>query len=594
MTAAAWAGRNGNGPRRLLRDFARSWARAVVDTAYTPLSRGEVEERMYELTVGLVNALEAEPFSTAPGYELGAALVSAHFVAPETLGRTVQVIDERLLYDLGLTGSEPRRRLAALLGALTTGYARGLRERTLEEQEAILRAALVARDQAEAALRASEARFRYEATHDTLTGLPNRALFADRLAQVFAAPHPDARVGLCFLDLDGFKAINDTLGHQFGDRLLVAVAERLDRWVARGGPLVARMGGDEFVILVEDSVCADEMIKLADAALTAIAAPVRLDGHELTVSASIGIVETAVDGLTPTEIMRRADITLHWAKSAGRGRWALFDPGRDDFEVTRYGLVAAMPAALERGEFFLEYQPLVALADGSLYGVEALVRWRHPTLGVLPPGRFIDLAEETGLIVRLGAHILEQACEQAQRWAVPDREPPLISVNLAVRQVRDPGLVDRVAGVLDRTGLPAQRLQLEITESAVMGTDDEPMSALHALSEMGVRLAVDDFGTGYSNLAYLRDLPVREVKVAGELVAGLRDPDTANRTDERIVATLIRLAHVLGHTVTVEGIETAHQAERLRVLGCDAGQGWHLGRPGPPEEIDRWVQRQAG
>jgi EAL domain-containing protein (putative c-di-GMP-specific phosphodiesterase class I) len=305
------------------------------------------------------------------------------------------------------------------------------------------------------------------------------------------------------------------------------------------------------------------------------------------VSASIGIVERPVGGTSPSDLMRAADLTLHWAKKSGKGRWALFDAERNERELAQYALAAAMPAALDRREFFLEYQPLVSLADGRLLGVEALVRWRHPERGVLPPSRFIDVAEETGLIVRLGLRALARACEQARDWLDLAGQAPFVSVNLAVRQVHDASLVREVIAILDRTGLPPHQLQLEITESALMSSADEPVLALRALADLGIRVAIDDFGTGYSNLAYLRNLPVCELKVAGSFVEGLRSPatDLGSATDEQILATLVSLAHTLGLTVTAEGVETAAQAERLRLLGCDAAQGWHFGRPGPPERI---------
>ncbi len=577
-----------------LAGFAREWARAVGDTSYVPMTRAEVEARLLGLAERIAALVRAEPFRPSEGYRIGAELVSAHLSAPDTLGRTVEVISERLLPATDMAGAEARRRLAAVLGNLAAGHSRALRDRTLDEQEAIRRAALIAREQAEAALRASEARFRHQATHDPLTGLPNRVLFTDRLAEVFRPPIPaGTRVGLCFLDLDGFKAVNDTLGHQVGDRLLVELAHRLGDRIGEAGHLVARMGGDEFLILVERSTGTEDAIKIADWALTTIGEPVLVEGHELIVSASIGIVEGPVAHTDPTELMRSADITLNWAKEAGRGRWALFDRERDNRDVARYVLSAAMPTALERGEFFLEYQPLVGLADGRVRGVEALLRWRHPTLGVLSPDTFVALAEETGLIVRLGARVMEQACREARRWGELLAEPPYVSVNLAVRQVRDPALVDLVTEILGRTGLPAGRLQLEITESAVMGTEDMAVGALRRLADLGVRLAIDDFGTGYSNLAYLRSLPVDELKIAGSFVEGLRIAGGERSVDERILASLVDLAHTLGLTVTAEGVETPLQADRLRAIGCDAGQGWHLGRPGPPDTLAALLATRA-
>jgi diguanylate cyclase (GGDEF)-like protein/PAS domain S-box-containing protein len=688
----------------------------VIGTSYVPMDVGEVEAYLAELTDRLADALVTTgPFMATPGYQVGVALVNAHFTGVETLSRTIAVLGERLLADLGTAPEtngrhDARTRLAALQGALAAGYADSLRRRTLDEQEAIRDAVLVARHEAELALRQSEARFRavftdaaigiglgdlqgrildvnqslcdmlgytaeelcersptdfvhpddapgvwetygqlvqgeidhfrvekryfrkdgevvwtdlavslirddegvprymvamfediserhvlqtrlrHQALHDPLTNLPNRALFYERLTALFDAADPERRLGLCYLDLDGFKVVNDSLGHDVGDQLLVTVADRLDRCVSGAGHLVARMGGDEFVILIEGSTDTDEVVAMADAALAALDAPVQIGGHELSVSASIGIVERAVGGSSPADVMQAADITLYWAKSDGKGRWALFDSDRNAHEIARYTLAAAMPAALERGEFFVEYQPLVRLSDGVLLGVEALVRWRHPKFGLLSPDRFIGLAEETGLIVPLGRWVLEQACRQARCWQdeFPD-SPIFVSVNLAVRQSRDPGLVEDVKRILADTGLIPARLQLELTESAIMGTADEALDALRALSGLGIRIAIDDFGTGYSNLSYLRHLPVHVLKIDGSFVEGLRAADSTDPVDGQIVATVVALAHILDLTVTAECVETDLQAERLRGIGCDAGQGWLFARAAAADEIDRML-----
>ncbi|WP_423790545.1 putative bifunctional diguanylate cyclase/phosphodiesterase, partial [Micromonospora globispora] len=566
--------------------FARAWAKAVSGTSYLPMTQAQLEALLQRLTEQLAVALQAEPFDLRIGQQVGAELVAAHIASAEGLGRTIEVIQLRLVRDLGLVADDVEDRMARLLATVATGYARALRDRTLDEQESIRRAAMVARAQAERALRDSEARFRYQATHDPLTDLPNRTLFTERLSAALNEPGRGGdRVGVCFLDLDRFKVVNDALGHQVGDSLLVWVAQRLRRVL--GDHLVARLGGDEFVILVERADCTEDVVRVAETALAAVSEPALVDGHELTVSASIGIVERPAAGTSPGELMRAANSTLHWAKAAGGARWSLFDADRNRRELARYALSAAIPGALERGEFFLDYQPLTSLRDGTLLGVEALVRWRHPELGVLRPDSFIGLAEETGLIVQLGGWVLAEACREAESWAAGRDDAPFVSVNLAVRQVRRPGLVQEVRALLGRTGLPPERLQLEITESTMMSTVEEPVRALRVLADLGVRIAIDDFGTGYCNLAYLRDLPVTELKVAGEFVAGLRAPatDPASRTDERILGSLVSLAHALDLTVTAEGVETADQAERLRTIGCDAGQGWHFGRPAPADQI---------
>jgi diguanylate cyclase len=390
---------------------------------------------------------------------------------------------------------------------------------------------------------------------------------------------------VCFIDLDSFKAVNDRLGHRVGDQLLTAVAERLGKVTDEFGHLVARLGGDEFVVLIENTTCLEDAVKVADRVLAVLDEPFRIEGHDLPISASIGIVERPVAGTDPTDMMRAADITLHWAKADGKARWRGFDPDRNAREVARYTLAAAMPRALDRGEFTLVYQPIVGLVDGALRGVEALARWRHPELGTLPPGQFIDLAEDSGLIIQLGMRLLEQACEHAARWRELSPSAPFVSVNLAVRQIHHTGLVAEIITVLERTSLPPDRLQLEITESAVMNTDSDTVAALHELANLGIRLVIDDFGTGYSNLAYLRAIPIHGLKLAGPFVRGLDAGLATDVADEAILATLVSLGHQLGLVVTAEGVETSAQAEGLRAIGCDNGQGWHLGRPEPPSAL---------
>jgi diguanylate cyclase (GGDEF)-like protein/PAS domain S-box-containing protein len=436
-------------------------------------------------------------------------------------------------------------------------------------------------------------RLQHEATHDPLTNLPNRTLFFDWLDEVFQDQKPDSRIGLCFLDLDGFKVVNDTLGHDTGDKLLAAVASLLQDCVSRLGHRVARLGGDEFVVMVRDSTSVDQVTAVADELLAIVRHPVHVGGHRLSVSASIGVVERPVRSTNVAELLRAADVTLYWAKMDGRSRWTVFDPDRNARQVARYALSSALTEALDRREFFLEYQPLVRLSDSALVGVEALARWRHPSHGRLAPDSFIGLAEETGLIVPLGAWVLREACEQARRWQADTDEPIYMSVNLAARQAHSPGIVDEVARVLDETGLKPELLQLELTESAVMGTAEQTPVALRRLSEMGVRIAIDDFGTGYSNLAYLRHLPVHSLKLAGSFVEGLRT-DHADPVDEQLVATLIQMAHTLGLRVTAENVETAAQADRLRDLGCDVGQGFYYARPVPPARIARLLDATDG
>ncbi|MFE9254748.1 putative bifunctional diguanylate cyclase/phosphodiesterase [Streptomyces sp. NPDC006879] len=436
-----------------------------------------------------------------------------------------------------------------------------------------------------------QARLRHLQMHDPVTRLPNRTLFFERLsaaldASCYGNGHgTSGRIGLCYLDLDGFKAVNDTLGHRTGDRLLAAVAARLTTcadgygYGRTGGHLVARLGGDEFALLVEDSTGTEQLADLAQCVLNAVQEPFDIAGQRLSVSASIGVVERTAADTTATELMQAADTTLYWAKADGKARWTLFDPERNAHRMTRQALSSSLRPALERGEFELAYQPLVHLESGAVRGVEALIRWNHPQFGTLTPNRFIGIAEEDGSIVQLGRWVLGTACRQARRWQLdhPDEAPVFVSVNVAVRQVWDSDLVGDVAEILADTGLAPQLLQLELTESAVMGSAGRPLQALQALSDMGVRIAIDDFGTGYSNLAYLSRLPVSVLKLDGSFVHGFRYEEGGghpNPADETIVEALVQLAHRLGLTVTAECVETVGQAARLRRVGCDTGQGW--------------------
>ncbi|WP_420714913.1 putative bifunctional diguanylate cyclase/phosphodiesterase [Streptomyces sp. WM6372] len=453
-----------------------------------------------------------------------------------------------------------------------------------------------------------QARLRHLQMHDPVTRLPNRALFFERLSAALEASSYEqggtGRIGLCYLDLDGFKAVNDTLGHRVGDRLLTAVAARLTQCADQsgygrtGGHLVARLGGDEFALLVEDSTGTEQLTDLARSVLAAVQEPFDLAGQRLSVSASIGVVERAADGTSATGLMQAADTTLYWAKADGKARWTLFDPERNAHRMTRQALTSTLRPAVERGEFALEYQPLVDLESGAVRGVEALVRWNHPQFGTLTPNRFIGIAEEDGSIVQLGRWVLRTACRQARRWQIerPSDSPVFVSVNVAVRQVWDSDLVGDVAGILAETGLAPQLLQLELTESAVMGSAGRPLQALQALSDMGVRIAIDDFGTGYSNLAYLSRLPVSVLKLDGSFVRGFRYEEGThpNPADETIVEALVQLAHRLGLTVTAECVETAGQAARLRRVGCDTGQGWLYSRAVAPELIAEMIGTHPG
>ncbi|MEV6316602.1 EAL domain-containing protein [Streptomyces sp. NPDC051776] len=426
---------------------------------------------------------------------------------------------------------------------------------------------------------------RYEATHDALTGLPNRTLFFERLEAALAERDGVARFGLCYLDLDGFKAVNDSLGHAIGDQMLVAVADRLQTCLTSPDQLIARIGGDEFVALIVDPESQDDVTALAHRILDALSEPVRLEGRDLLVRGSIGIVDGPAGELGPEEVLRSADITMYRAKAAGGNRYEHADPEADVLAITKYGLINSLPAALERGEFFIEYQPLVRLCDGMVHGAEALVRWCHPLRGVLGPDQFIPLAENTGLIVPLGRWVLAEAVRQARDWQFEGCEGPLrVNVNLSPFQLRHPGLVRDTVEVLKEAGVEPTALCLEVTESALIGADETLLRPLRQLADLGVDIALDDFGTGYSNLSNLRRMPLSTLKLDRSFTRGMQH-DPADPIDVKIVEGVVSLAHTLDLAVTVEGVETGAQAEHLKVLGCDTAQGWYYARPGPPERL---------
>ncbi len=437
-----------------------------------------------------------------------------------------------------------------------------------------------------------QARLLHQASHDPLTDLPNRTLFFENLTRALDTVSPEHQIGVCYLDLDGFKAINDTLGHATGDQLLQTIAGRLAA-LGAGRHIVARMGGDEFVILVDPCNGPQDVIPIAERALAAVRTPIMLGDHVVSVSASMGIATTSTPMDSAAELMKAADATLYWAKAEGRNRWALFDPQRYSDEITRYELARTLPAALARNDLFIEYQPLVRLSDTTLAGVEALVRWQHPHWGRLGPDQFIHVAEETGFITKLGMWVLRSACRQAAAWRAENGDIGLtISVNLAPHQVNDLAVVDAVADLIAEFDLVPSQLQLEITESAIMTTTGQPLKTLHALADLGVKITIDDFGTGYSNLAYLRTLPIDGLKLAGPFITSLEEPDpTAPRA---IVGMLINLAHTLGLTVTAEGVETLDQLDTLRELNCDIVQGYYFAASESASAIGSRVAAAAG
>jgi len=421
-----------------------------------------------------------------------------------------------------------------------------------------------------------EDQLRHQALHDPLTRLPNRALFGDRLEQALAGqPRRGGCVGVLLLDLDDFKSVNDTAGHVVGDALLEAVAIRL-RTLIRPADTVARLGGDEFAVLAETLPDPEEATELAERLRQGLRQPLLVEGRELFAHASIGISIATDPGAAADDLLRNADVAMYVAKSEGKNCHRHFDHAMHQGVVERMALQSELTSAVERDQLTVHYQPVVALDSGRLTGVEALVRWQHPERGLVPPGSFIPLAEQTGLIVALGHWVLEAACRQAHQWEQAGLADGLdLNVNVSVRQLKEPGFVATVAEDLDQTGVEPGRLVLEITESLLMENIDAILGVLHELRGLGVRLAIDDFGTGYSSLAYLVKLPVQVLKIDRSFVIRL-DQDPNNAT---LVRSILTLARDLKLQTVAEGIEQAHLAEELHRLGCDKGQGYWFSRP---------------
>jgi predicted signal transduction protein with EAL and GGDEF domain/FixJ family two-component response regulator len=449
----------------------------------------------------------------------------------------------------------------------------------------------------------AEAQIARLAYFDSLTGLPNRRSFLDCLErEVRRAAETGRGLAVLFMDLDGFKNINDTLGHDVGDRVLVAAAERLrDSLRARDlvsrplpstaepapGITLARLGGDEFTAVIRDIDHVLDAVAVAQRVVQSLGAPLVLEGHELSLRTSIGIACYPVDGQDSTTLLKHADTAMYQAKRAGRNGISVYSAGLSDQLLERMELENSLRAALVRRELHLVYQPQVEAATGSSRSVEALLRWNHPTRGWVSPAEFIPLAEESDLIDSIGHWVLHTACSQAALWN-RDGIPMSVAVNLSPRQFRQPGLAGMVLDVLDQTGLAPHLLELEITEGAVMENTDTARLALQELQERGIRIALDDFGTGYSSLAYLTRMPIHTIKIDRCFVSGLLN----GGENEAVVHAVLAIARSLGMRVTAEGVETPEQARALKALGCDLLQGYHFSRPVPAAHVPQSVERR--
>ncbi len=436
--------------------------------------------------------------------------------------------------------------------------------------------------------RRAEKKLIFDTLHDELTQLPNRTLFMERVAQALSCTRrsPHYQFAVLFLDLDRFKIVNDSLGHAVGDRLLIEVAGKISACL---GPqdTVARLGGDEFTVLLEDIQGGRDAVHMAERLQVAITQHFYLEGHRIVTSASIGIAMGGSHYQQLEAILRDADIAMYQAKARGRACYAMFDQDMYLKNLRLLRMESDLRQALERDEFVLHYQPIISLKTGRLAGFEALVRWQHPVDGLISPGEFIALSEDTGMIVPLGAWVLREACQQMRIWQ--DRYPAAaalrISVNLASKQLQEPGFSQRVDNILQETGLRGEDLRLELTESMLMERTEETIQVLQKLRDRNIQLSIDDFGTGYSSLSYLHRFPVTTLKIDRSFI-GKMNHDTENF---EIVRTVMTLAHTLSMEVVAEGVETLEQSSQLRDLGCEYGQGYFFSPPLDQEKASEFL-----
>ena len=423
-----------------------------------------------------------------------------------------------------------------------------------------------------------------QANYDGLTGLPNRQLLHDRLHQAVSTQRQIHSISVVFIDLDHFKVINDSLGHNSGDEVLRHVAERL-RSSVRDGDTVARIGGDEFVLILNDQTKEDVIFRAMKRIITKVSEPMRIGSRELNITCSAGISVHPQDGFDVETLLKNADAAMYRAKANGRNNFQFYTSEMNELVSERLTLEHSLRRALERKEFALHYQPRVNLRTGAIDAVEALVRWEHPEYGLILPDRFIPIAEETGLIVEIGKWVLETACAQSRAWQDAGLPPVVVSVNLSGRQLWEGGLAAMVAGIVAETGIRPEHLEMELTESMVMHDTETVITTLRGLKANGVRLSIDDFGTGYSSLSYLKRLPIDALKIDGSFV---RDIDAGLGADDGIIAqAIISLGHGLHLKVIAEGVESEAQMAFLKMHQCDEVQGFYYSTPVPPDECAR-------
>jgi diguanylate cyclase (GGDEF)-like protein len=529
--------------------------------------------------------------------EIASVLVFIELHHSQGLVSTLRAINEKSGAELG--------RLQALVFELSVGEYRLLFQRTeqsthdsdlalvtfvvgvaLDVVLSLLIGVLARRELRER--RAAGRALAYAATHDPLTLLPNRILFADRLtAALSASESSKARPAIFFIDLDRFKNINDALGHEVGDRLLTDIARRLSGCV-RGRDTVARQGGDEFVVMVPQFDDRQDLTLMAEKILAAVAKPLPVAGKEFHITASIGMAIAPGDGTDMQSLLKRADMAMYRAKKIGGNNYQFCSEQANDHSVRRLQLECALRHALDRSELLLHYQPKVSVQTQRMTGIEALIRWRHPELGLIAPNDWIPIAEETGLIVPIGKWALRQACAQIRTWQTQGLVSARVAVNLSARQFAHASLVENVRSALDESGLDADWLELEITESMVMDDPENAVRLLTELKAMGIHLSIDDFGTGYSSLAYLKQFPIDAIKVDRSFIRDL----PADASNLAITQAIILMSHSLGLKVVAEGVENEAQVRVLREHQCDEMQGYYFSKPLPEHALIDYLRNE--
>jgi diguanylate cyclase (GGDEF)-like protein len=526
----------------------------------------------------------------------GRAIIEDRLVITHDYAELPNALEHLVVDGLRTAMAAPVHRNGTVVGSLVVASRTRSRRYSEAEQELLLafaeHASLALNDaSAVDAMRRAFGEAVHQATHDALTGLPNRTLVLDRLTHALARSRRRPRgLAVLFVDLDRFKVVNDSLGHSVGDEVLVRVGQRLQEAV-RPGDTVARLAGDEFVVICEDVEDERDVLRVAERVAEAVAAPIPLYGRDTILTASVGIA-LACEDTRAEDLLRDADVAMYRAKERGRARMEVFDQAMRTRMLRRLEIEHALRRALQEGAFTLHYQPTVHVESGRVISVEALLRWEHSEWGLVMPGEFVPLAEETGLIVPMGKWVVEEACRQMAAWrrAQPGSADVSVSVNLSARQFADPNLVEIVSAALRESGLAPSGLWLEITESVLMEEAETTVETLRALRSLGVHLSIDDFGTGYSSLSYLKRFPVDVLKIDRSFVDGLgTDPE-----DEAIVTAVVRLAQALDLDVVAEGVETAEQLAELRRLGCTAVQGFYFGRPRPADETLAYLVRSTG